>query len=205
MYLTIGGIALAAIMTLSITTPALAAGLSYTLVNAFSIHSEPSTDEVVYRVTTSAQIPDEPNDYIEQDLAPLTVFGYGWLDADTTPITGVFATIHPAFTDSAFAPGEEWHAHTGTVAVVSVPYEEDILCLDSIASPDFSLKVTGSTLKQVLADIDATVSSQDADAATSFTLVVNEDCPTVPVPIYQNEVPDIVHLPLQVITPAPAP
>lgn len=188
-YATIGGVSFAAFMALSMVfVPALAAG-SYTLVNNFKVKE--TSQAVEYKVTTTAPIPKEANDYIN-DL-PLTVLGYGWLDFGTTPVTGVFATIHPAFTDSAFATGDKWHAHTGLVAPVGTGGE---LCLVYLASPDFELKTSGATLQQTLEAADATVGSAEVDGATSFTLQVNGNCPNV-------EVPLVGILNIEVVAPSP--
>jgi hypothetical protein len=69
-----------------------------------------------------------------------------------------------------------------------------ILCLVHLASPDFSPELDGNELEQELSSADATVTN--ADAATSFTLQVNGDCPNV-------EVPLVGILNLQVVAPSP--
>jgi hypothetical protein len=187
---------LAAILAVSmLLVPALAAG-SYTIVKAFKVQSTPASDDIAYGVTTSAPIPKEANDYINS--LPLTVLGYGWLDTSTLEtdgvVTGVFATIHPLFDDSTYATGDKWHAHTGLVAPVEDSNGDTILCLVQLSSPDYSLAIAGSALAQKLSSSDTTVTN--ADAATSFTLQPNDDCPNV-------EVPLVGALPIQVVAPAP--
>lgn len=182
LYSTLGGVSFATFVALSMVfVPALAAG-SYTLVNNFKVKETP--EEVNYKVMTTAPIPEEANDYING--LPLTVLGYGWLDFDTLAsdgvVTGVFATIHPAFTDSTFATGDKWHAHTGLVA----PVDTGELCLVYLASPDFELKTAGATLHQTLAAADATVGSAEVDGATSFTLQLNGNCPNVEIPVLSD-------------------
>lgn len=198
-YATMGGVAFAAFMALSMVfVPALAAG-SYTIVNNFNVKEE--QDDVVYKVMTTAPIPEEANDHING--LPLTVLGYGWLDFDTLEsddvVTGVFATIHPAFTDSTFATGDKWHAHTGLVAPVTVG-EDTILCLVFLASPDFELKTAGATLHQSLAAADATVGSAEVDGATSFTLQLNGNCPSVEIPVL-SETAGLLNI--EVVAPSP--
>jgi hypothetical protein len=172
---------LAAVLAVSMVfAPAIAAG-SYTIVKSFEVEAD--DDEVEYEVETSAKIPKKADSYINS--LPLTVFGYGWLDTSTLAtdgvITGVFATIHPAFTDSTHSQGKKWHAHTGLVEPITDSNGNGILCLVLLESPDFSLELDGNELEQELSSADATVTN--ADAATAFTLQVNPDCPNVEVPL----------------------
>jgi hypothetical protein len=151
-----------------------------------------------YNVTTESRIPQTADSYIKS--LPLTVLGYGWVDFDTLTsdgvVTGVFATIHPAFTDSTYSQGRFWHAHTGLVAPSETA--ENTLCLVYLASPQFDLKNVNNTITQTLSSADATVSSADVDDATAFTLQINEDaCPAIEVPVLSEQLGTF--LPIEVI------
>jgi len=185
-YTTLGVLAAAAALSLSmIAIPALAAG-SYLSIDSWSVKQvpAPNQDKVSYKVTTEARIPPKADKYINS--LPLTVLGYGWLDVNTSPITGVFATIHPAFTDSTFATGDKWHAHTGLVAPSTA--DSSRLCLVYLASPAFGLDLNKETLTQALASGDATVAPGTADAAVPFTLnlTTSDICPAIEVPVLSD-------------------
>ena len=206
-YVTIGGATFAVIMAMSMVfVPAMAAG-AYTMVKGFAVTPNPASDSVNYRVATTAPIPMEANDHING--LPLTVLGYGWLDFDTLgphgTVTGVFATIHPLFTDSPFAAGDQWHAHSGLVQPVEDSGENDILCLVHLDSPEFSLSIAGSSLSQTLASADAKVGPRDVDGATSFTLVMNGECPNLELPYFAigDDEPGPAILNIEVVAPAP--
>lgn len=183
---------LVAVVAISMmVAPVLAAG-SYTLVKNFKVGKLSSNTEG-YALSTTAPIPKTADAYISSQL----VFGYAWLDTTSSPIKAVVATLHPGFNDSTFATGDKWHAHTATIVSTTTPSGDSILCLASIASPDFKLGIAGAGLVQALRSSDATVTT--ADAATSFVLQINGDCPGVEVPL--NGTPTILNL--QVVAPAP--
>lgn len=172
---------LAAVFVVSMmATPALAAG-TYAQLVAFAVHKFGPVNG--YGIQAAAPIPNSPGAISE--LSSYAVFGYGWLDhlpSATNPATAVLATIHPAFTDSTYAAGSQWHAHTATLVLDKAGE----ICVAAIASPSFRLGIANDLMGETLPSSTAGAITA-AGAAASYGVVLDgsNSCSPIEVELQQ--------------------
>jgi hypothetical protein len=136
---------------------------AYTNVTDSSVTANPTEKVYFFSVTTNGNIPHVPDDYINSKL----VFGYAWLDTDTSPINAVVVTIHPGIKDSIQNPNL-WHPHTAQLDATSNC--SGGLEVVGLASPTAGVSINGNNLTLRINADSATVTPGTFDAATAFTI-----------------------------------
>jgi hypothetical protein len=118
-----------------------------------------------FSATTAGNIPKVADSYIVGVL----VFGYAWLDVNTSPISAVVATIHPVAGRDSTQNSDNWHSYT---AQLSATADCSVgLQVVGLNSPTAGVAITGNTITVTMSGNSASVSPSTFDAATGFTLV----------------------------------
>jgi hypothetical protein len=139
---------------------------AYTNVTDSSVTANPTGKVYFFSVTTNGNIPHVPDGYINSKL----VFGYAWLDTDTSPISAVVVTIHPGIKDSTQNPNL-WHPHTAKLQPTNDCSGVGLgLQVVELASPTAGVSINGNNLTLRIKADSATVTPGTFDAATAFTI-----------------------------------
>jgi hypothetical protein len=109
-------------------------------------------------VTTGADIPRKPDDYINS----VPVFGYAWLDGGKA----IVAVIHPTFDDSAQNP-KSWHTHPVTL--------DSDNCITDLGKSQGGISIQGNILTLQISVKQA--GNINPDTAASFEVHPDNDCP----------------------------
>jgi hypothetical protein len=139
---------------------------AYTTVTGSSVTANPTEKVYFFSVTTNGNIPNVPDDYINSKL----VFGYAWLDENTSPVSAVVVTIHPGIKDSTQNPNL-WHPHTAQLQPTADCNGVGLgLQVVGLASPTAGVSINGNNLTLRIKADSATVNPNTFDAATAFTI-----------------------------------